>query len=146
MNIQSRAFQNGQAIPSIYTCDGENINPPLTISSVPIAAQSLVLIVEDPDSPSGTFTHWLVFNIQPLTSSISENSVPDQAIEGLNDFGQIRYGGPCPGSGTHHYIFKLYALDTTLNLLEGAKKADLINKMQNHILEQAELTGTYKKQ
>jgi len=145
MKIESPAFENNQPIPSKYTCDGEDINPPLKISDVPENAKSLVLIVDDPDAPFGAFTHWIVWNIDPKTSFIEENSVPDGAIVGVNDFGKNSYGGPCPPSGTHHYHFKLYALDSTLNLDKNSKKKDLEKAMENHILEKAEIIGIYKR-
>jgi Raf kinase inhibitor-like YbhB/YbcL family protein len=145
MKIESPAFENNQPIPSKYTCDGEDINPPLKISDVPENSKSLVLIVDDPDAPFGTFTHWIVWNIDPKTSFVEENSVPDGAIVGVNDFGKNFYGGPCPPSGTHHYHFKLYALDTTLNLDKNSKKKDLEKAMENHILEKAEIIGIYKR-
>jgi Raf kinase inhibitor-like YbhB/YbcL family protein len=145
MKIESPAFENNQPIPSKYTCDGEDINPPLKISDVPENAKSLVLIVDDPDAPLGTFTHWIVWNIDPKTSFVEENSVPAGAIVGVNDFGKNSYGGPCPPSGTHHYHFKLYALDTTLNLDKNSKKKDLEKAMENHILEKAEIIGIYKR-
>jgi Raf kinase inhibitor-like YbhB/YbcL family protein len=145
MKIESPAFENNQPIPSKYTCDGEDVNPPLKISDVPEDAKSLVLIVDDPDAPLGTFTHWIVWNIDPKTNFIEENSVPVGAIVGVNDFGKNSYGGPCPPSGTHHYHFKLYALDTTLNLDKDSKKNDLEKAMENHILEKAEIIGIYKR-
>jgi len=145
MKIESPAFENNQPIPSKYTCDGEDVNPPLKISDVPEDAKSLVLIVDDPDAPLGTFTHWIVWNIDPKTSFIEENSIPDGAIVGVNDFGKNSYGGPCPPSGTHHYHFKLYALDTTLNLDKNSKKKDLEKAIENHILEKAEIIGIYKR-
>src|SRR3989344_5993270 len=101
MKIISSAFGTNQNIPSKYTCDGENINPPLTFSKVPPGAQSLVLIVDDPDAPGKTFTHWLVYNIPPATIQILENQTPPNSLLGVTDFGEQKYGGPCPPSGTH---------------------------------------------
>jgi Raf kinase inhibitor-like YbhB/YbcL family protein len=143
MRITSPAFENYQLIPAKYTCDGQDINPVLVIEGVPEKAKSLVLIMDDPDSPSGDFTHWLVWNIDPQTKEIKEDSVPASAVLGMTDFGKPGYGGPCPGSGTHRYFFKLYALDIVLDLKQGAKKSDLEKAMTGHILAQAELIGKY---
>jgi hypothetical protein len=141
MKIESTAFGNDEMIPVNYTCDGEDINPPLTISGVPVDAQSLVLIVDDPDAPAGTWLHWAVWNIGPATTEIPENSVPVGAVEGETDFGTPGYRGPCPPSGIHHYFFKLYALDTTLELGVSATVQDIEEAMDDHILESAELVG-----
>ena len=143
MEIQSPAFENNGYIPSKYTCQGEDINPPLQISQVPQEAKSLVLIVDDPDAPMGTWVHWVVWNIPPKIKEISEKSLPQGAVEGLNDFQKHSYGGPCPPSGTHRYFFKLYALDTILNLDTSSTKNDLERAMKGHILDQAQLIGLY---
>lgn len=146
MKIISPAFGHNQEVPSIYTCDGENVNPPVTFSDIPKEAKSLVLIVDDPDAVSKKpWIHWVVFNIDPTTLEIAENSVPSGAIEGITDFGKPGWGGPCPPSGAHRYFFKLYALDTTLHLLDGAKKEEVEEAMNNHILSSAELIGVYKR-
>jgi Raf kinase inhibitor-like YbhB/YbcL family protein len=142
MNITSPAFGDNQAIPGKYTCQGEDINPPLQISGIPDGTKSLALIVDDPDAPGKTWVHWVVFNI-PVTQEIKENSIPGSP--GFNDFGRNAWGGPCPPSGTHRYFFKVYALDSTLNLKEGAKKQELEAAMQGHTLGQAQLIGLYKK-
>lgn len=143
MKITSSAFLPNEKIPAKYTCDGENINPGLTISQVPKEAQSLVLIVDDPDAPNGIFTHWVVFNIPPATVQILENSVPENSLEGTTDFGKAGYGGPCPPSGVHRYFFKLYALDQILNVPEGSIREEVEKAMEGHILEQAQIIGTY---
>jgi Raf kinase inhibitor-like YbhB/YbcL family protein len=145
MKITSMAFEQGQPIPSKYTCDGENINPPLEILDVPEGTKSLALISDDPDAPAGTWTHWLVWNINPETGIISENSVPAEAVEGTTSFGKPGYGGPCPPSGEHQYFFRLYALDTVLDLDPGADSAQLEAAMQGHILEQTEVMGVYSR-
>lgn len=145
MTITSPVFTQNNFIPSKYTCDGENINPPLNITNIPEKAKSLVLIVDDPDAPGGTFIHWIVFNINPGIHTIEENSIPNKGKEGINSFHKINYGGPCPPSGIHHYFFRLYALDTRLDLSEGANIEDVNQKIQNHILAQATLMGLYKK-
>src|SRR5438034_2460645 len=120
MKVTSSAFQEGANIPSKFSCDGANTSPPLQISDVPSEAKSLDLIVDDPDAPSGLFTHWIVWNIEPATGQIAENSSPTGGSQGTNDFGKSGYGGPCPPLGTHRYFFKLVALDEKLSLKAGA--------------------------
>lgn len=141
--LQSSAFAANQPVPQRYSCDGANVSPPLNISNIPSQAQSLALIVDDPDAPRGTFTHWLLWNIPPDTRSIAEGLPPTNAVQGLNDFGLIGYGGPCPPSGTHRYRFKLYALDSDLNLPQGARVKDLERAMRPHVLSESILMGTY---
>lgn len=143
MKLTSSAFENNQDIPTQYTCDGDNVNPPLTVLEVPPNSVSLALIIDDPDAPAGTWIHWVVINIDPKTRVINENSVPQGATEGVTSFGQPGYGGLCPPSGTHRYFFKLYALDSTLNLSSNAEKSDVEKAMSGHILAKAELMGTY---
>jgi hypothetical protein len=143
MKLTSSAFEQGKAIPKKYTCDGEDINPPLKIENVPEEAKSLALIVDDPDAPRGVFAHWIVWNIDPKISQIEENSKP--GTEGVNDFGKNSYGGPCPPSGTHHYHFRIYALDTLLDLSSTSKKSDLEKAIEGHVLDWAELIGTYQR-
>ncbi len=142
-SLSSPAFPHNGAIPSKYTCDGADVNPPLTFDGVPGNARSLALIVDDPDAPRGTWVHWVVWNIAPSTGGISENAVPPGALQGTNDFRAQRYGGPCPPGGTHRYFFKLYALDAPLPLEAGATKARLEEAMRGHILEKAGLVGLY---
>jgi Raf kinase inhibitor-like YbhB/YbcL family protein len=143
MKIESTAFGNNEMIPANYTCDGADINPQLTIGGVPAGAESLVLIVDDPDAPGGTWVHWTVWNIDPSVTEIQENSVPVGAIEGVTDFGETGYRGPCPPSGTHRYFFKLYALDTALELDSSEAVQDINEAMDGHILESTELVGLY---
>ena len=145
MKILSPAFEANQTIPPKYTCDGENINPPLQIYDVPAGAKSLVLIFDDPDAPMGTWVHWTIWNIPPETKEIGENSAPIGAVEGITSFGSRGYGGPCPPSGTHRYFFKLYALDAMLDLPQSAKASDIKKAMKSHILDNAELIGLYKR-
>lgn len=145
MKISSPVFKNKGKIPFKYTCDGDNLSPPLDIEKIPGETKSLVLIVDDPDAPNKTWVHWVVFNIPPSQTSLAEDYLPHGAELGLNDFGQSEYGGPCPPSGTHRYFFKVYALDTTLELLPKAKKVDVEQAMGGHILDQAELIGKYKR-
>lgn len=142
MKLTSPAFANKTMIPKKYTCQGEDINPLLKIEGIPQETVSLVLINDDPDAPGGTWDHWIVINIAP-TQTIAENSVP--GTQGKNSWGRNDYGGPCPPSGTHRYFFKLYALDTQLNLSEGASKKEVENAIKGHILEQTELIGLYEK-
>lgn len=145
MKITSSVFENNGKIPRKYTCQGEDVNPPLEFFDMPKGTKSLALIVDDPDAPMGTWVHWVVWNIKPETREIKEDEVPEGAKQGLNDFRKHEYGGPCPPSGTHRYFFKLYALDTTLNISENSKKSDLENAMKGHILEKAEIVGLYAK-
>lgn len=145
MQLTSSAFQQNQSIPATYTCDGVNHHPPLTISDVPAEAQSLALVVEDPDAPTKTFTHWLLYDLPPSIRQIPEKEVPLKGTDGVNDFGALDYRGPCPPSGTHHYIFRLFALDTELGLPEGALKEDVLAKMEGHVLARTELVGTYSR-
>jgi len=142
MKIKS-IFSDGEKIPVKYTADEEDINPSLEISGIPEGAKTLALIVDDPDAPIGTWVHWLVWNIPASKTKIEENSVP--GIQGINDFRKRDYGGPNPPSGTHRYFFKLYALDSELNLPEGSKKAELEKAMQGHILATAQLIGKYSR-
>ena len=143
LSVNSSAFESGKLIPKKYTCDGQEINPPLTIEGVPKEAKTLVLIVDDPDAPSGTFDHWIVWNIPASMGKIGENNVP--GIEGMNGARQIGYFGPCPPSGTHRYFFKVYALDTELSLAVGSKKRDVEKAIQNHVLAKGELMGLYSR-
>jgi Raf kinase inhibitor-like YbhB/YbcL family protein len=143
MKITSTAFQAGGNIPAKFTCDGPNTNPSLRIEGAPANAKSLVLIVDDPDAPGGLFTHWLVWNVDPQTTEIAENSAPAKALQGTNDFPKTGYGGPCPPSGTHRYFFKIFALDQTLDLKAGAKRAELDRAMRGHVVAQGELMGRY---
>jgi Raf kinase inhibitor-like YbhB/YbcL family protein len=145
MKITSTAFQHNTNIPGLYTCDGSDHIPPLTFSEVPVNAKSLVLIVDDPDAPAKVFIHWLIYNIPPATTQILENEVPEESLQGINDFGNTQYGGPCPGTGTHRYFFKLYALDVLLDLPAGANKKELEDALEGHILESSQLIGLYKR-
>ncbi len=145
MKLESPAFNNNGSIPSKYTCDGENVSPPLKISEVPADAKSLVLIVDDPDAPAGDWVHWTIFNMDPATSEIAEGTAPLGAAQGMTDFGSNGYGGPCPPSGVHHYQFKLYALDSTLNIPASSKKRDIEKAMNAHVLGQAVLVGLFQR-
>lgn len=144
LTITSSVFKQNEEIPEIYTCRGQGINPPLEISGVPSTTKSLALILDDPDAPSGTFNHWLIWNINPNTQKIKEGQFPNGAVVGKNSSGQNNYVAPCPPSGIHRYFFKFYALDEMLNIAESSNKSDLENAMQNHIIAQGELMGTVK--
>jgi Raf kinase inhibitor-like YbhB/YbcL family protein len=144
MKISSSAFQQGGNIPSKFSCDGANTSPPLQISDVPSGVKSLVLIVDDPDAPSGLFTHWVVWNISPQISTIPEGSAP-KGVHGTNDFGKSGYGGPCPPSGAHRYYFRIFALDRDLDLPSGARRSQLDAAMKGHVVAQGELMGRYSR-
>ena len=142
LTIKSPSFANKQFIPQKYTCDGDNINPEITIEDIPDGTKSLALIMDDPDAPSGTFTHWLMWNI-PVVGKIYENTSP--GIEGKNSNQENKYLGPCPPKGLHHYHFKLFALNCELHLPGNANKSMLLKAMEKHILAKGELIGLYKK-
>lgn len=142
LRITSSVFENKGFIPAKYTCDGVDVNPPLRIEGLPKETQSLVLIVDDPDAPSGTWDHWVVWNIGPV-EKIEEDSVP--GTEGLNDFRRHSYGGPCPPSGTHRYFFKVYALDIKLEIPSNSRKKDVERVMKGHVLAYGEVVGLYSR-
>ncbi len=146
MILRSYSFRNNAEIPRTFTCDGANNNPPLIIEDVPKEAQSLVLIVDDPDATGGRiFTHWIIWNISPEIGEIRGGEAPRGAIEGRNDLGDEKYGGPCPpfASKPHRYMFKLFALDKILDLPAGSEKEKIERAMNKHILAQATLIGLY---
>jgi len=145
MQIISSAFKDNELIPQKYTCDGENISPPLSFINVPEETKSLVLIVDDPDAPDDTFVHWLLWNIRPQTKKIVENSLPEGAVSGKTSAGGTGYVGPCPPSGLHRYFFKLYAMDNTLDLPAESEKQQLEEEMIGHIIQKAQIIGMYKK-
>ncbi len=148
MKLTSSAFSEGGQLPAKYTCEGENISPPLSWTAVPAAARSLALIVEDPDTGHGTFAHWVVYHLRPGDGSLAEAvphtpALPDGAMQGKNDFGRTGYNGPCPPSGTHRYFFRLYALDTHLQIREGATREQVDAEMKGHILAETALMVRY---
>lgn len=145
MRIYSPEFNDNSMIPEKFTCEGMNVNPQLLFEDAPEETKSFVLIMDDPDAPMGTWVHWVLFNIPADVTGIPEDSVPDDAVQGLNSWPKNNYGGPCPPSGTHRYFFKLYALDAELDLDDTATKKDVEQVMQGHIIEKAELIGLYKK-
>jgi len=153
MNLQltSPAFVEGKEIPDQYTCQGKDSSPPLRWTAVPTGAKSLALIADDPDAPVGTWTHWVVFDLPPTTTELVEDTpksqhLPGGAKQGLNDFRRLGYGGPCPPPGkAHRYFFKLYALDTLLDLKPGTTKKDVEAAMKGHVLAEGQLMGTYRR-
>ncbi|MCD6254837.1 MAG: YbhB/YbcL family Raf kinase inhibitor-like protein [Deltaproteobacteria bacterium] len=150
IKVKSEAFEEGGMIPKKYTCDGEDASPPLSWTGVPEGTEALALICDDPDAPVGTWVHWVIFNIPPDTTGLSENIPPERVLEsgarqGRNDFGNIGYGGPCPPRGTHRYYFKLYALDKKVDLEPGATKDELLKAMEGHVLAEGKLMGRYKR-
>ena len=150
INISSTAFKEGEMIPKKYTCDDENISPPLEWSGIPTGTKSLALIADDPDAPRGTWVHWVLFNIPGEVKGLSENiprhsTLKNGARQGVNDSRQLGYDGPCPPGGTHRYFFKLYALGVVLSLETGATKAQLLKAMEGHILGEGQLMGKYKR-
>jgi Raf kinase inhibitor-like YbhB/YbcL family protein len=151
ITVTSDAFTEGSMIPMQYTCDGADISPPLKWSGIPDGAKSLALICDDPDAPSKTWVHWVLYNLPPdltgLPDSISSNEVLDKgARHGITDFGRFGYGGPCPPSGVHRYFFKLYAVDTMLDLSGRVDKEQLEAAMEGHVLASGQLMGTYTRQ
>ena len=148
---RSGAFVDGGIIPAKYTCQGQDISPPLTWSQPSAGTQSFALIMDDPDAPGGVFTHWVLYNVpsdsRELTEAVpSQAQLPSGALQGRNDFGRIGHGGPCPPPGRpHRYQFTLYALDQPLDLKAGASKKQVLNAIQGHILAQGQLTGTYQR-
>jgi Raf kinase inhibitor-like YbhB/YbcL family protein len=154
LKVSSSAFEQGGSIPSLYTCEGKDISPPIAWSGLPSNTKSVAMIVDDPDAPDPAkpqrvYAHWIVYNLPPQTTALAENAskrgMPDGAVQGKNDWGKTEYGGPCPPIGRHRYFFKLYALDTTLTGLAKATKADLEKAMKGHIVDSGELMGTYQK-
>jgi Raf kinase inhibitor-like YbhB/YbcL family protein len=143
MQVVSPVFKEGTAIPPQYSCKGQNISPPLNFVLVPQDAKSLALIVHDPDAPSGDYVHWTVWDIPADTGTIAANSLPVGAIQGVNSAGENKYMGPCPPSGTHRYMFELYALDASLGLPAETERDGLLKAMEGHILERFTLTGTF---
>ena len=145
LTLVSPAFQHGRPIPVRFTADGENVSPELRLTGVPPEAASLALVMDDPDAPSGTWVHWVVWNIPAGVRVLEEGAVPPEAVEGVNSWGRRGYGGPSPPSGTHRYVFKVYALDRRLDLPETATKKDLEAAMQGHVLAGGRLVGTYSR-
>jgi Raf kinase inhibitor-like YbhB/YbcL family protein len=151
LQLASRAFAPEETIPATYTCDGEDISPPLQWNGPPQGTQTLALIVDDPDAPGGTWTHWVLYSLSPDTTTLSEGvppqaELPDGSRQGLNSWRRLGYGGPCPPSGSHRYVFRLYALDTQLDVPSGASKDQVLRAMEGHVLAQGELIGRYSRE
>jgi Raf kinase inhibitor-like YbhB/YbcL family protein len=150
IRLESTAFAQGETIPARHTADGKDVSPELSWSGVPPQAKSLVLFCEDPDAPRGTWVHWVLYDIAPSVTALSEAVPPREALSGggthgKNDFGKLGYGGPAPPSGTHRYFFRIYALDRPLALASGATLAQVRRAMEGHILARGELMGTYSR-
>ncbi len=151
IKITSKAFEEGGMIPDKYSCEGDNVSPPLVWTSVPEGTKSIALICDDPDAPMGTWVHWVLFNLPPAGRELSENVLPQRELkngarQGTNDFRKIGYGGPCPPPGSaHRYYFKLYALNMVVNLGPGTSKSQLVEAMKGHILAEGQLMGKYKR-
>ncbi len=150
LNIKSSAFDEGELIPEKYTCDGEDVSPPLSWAQLPKETRSIVLICDDPDAPMGTWVHWVLFGLSPDTLELAEGISPEKEVLGgakqsLNDFRKYGYGGPCPPGGTHRYFFKLYAVDTQVDLNAGATKNEVLNAIKGHILAEGQLMGRYSR-
>jgi len=151
IKVTSTAFQESGMIPRKYTCDGDDVSPPIEWSGIPDGTKSIALISDDPDAPVGTWVHWVIFNIPPNETGLSEGipadaTLPNGAVHGTTDFRRLGYGGPCPPGGTHRYFFKLYALDTVLDLKSGSFKKDLLAAMEGHIKAEGQLMGKYSRQ
>jgi Raf kinase inhibitor-like YbhB/YbcL family protein len=142
--LTSAAFQEGKEIPKRFTCDGENISPPLAWTGAPAGTKAFALIVDDPDAPSGLFTHWIAFNLPASSHSLPEGVKP-AADQGTSDFGKPGYGGPCPPKGRHRYVFHLYALKDDLGGLKSPKRAEIDAALKGHVIAEAVLMGTYQR-
>ena len=150
LSITSTAFKQGERIPSKYTCDGSDVSPGLEWSDVAEGTRSFTIIADDPDAPVGTWIHWVLYNVLGETRTLPEAvppdaNLPDGSRQGKNSWGRVGYGGPCPPGGTHRYFFRLYALDTVLELRSGMSEDDLLKAMKGHILAEAELMGLYSR-
>jgi len=152
IKITSTAFTEGQSIPDKYTCSGADISPPLAWNGAPASTKSFALIADDPDAPMGTWVHWVIYNLPSTATSLGENTprspeLSNGAKQGVNDFGKTGYGGPCPPPGKpHHYHFKIYALDTLLDLKPSTTKKELLKAISGHVLGEGQLIGTYQRQ
>jgi hypothetical protein len=151
LTVISAAFAMGAAIPAKFTCQGQDLSPPISWTSAPTGTQGIAVLADDPDAPVGDWVHWVLFNLPPETTSLPEGvpataRLPSGAVQGMNDFRRLGYGGPCPPPGKpHRYYFKVFALDTKLNLGSNATKADLLKAMKGHVLAKGELVGTFRR-
>ncbi len=149
VQVTSTAFKEGGSIPAKYTCDGQNVSPPLAWNGIPDGTKSIALIADDPDAPSKPWVHWVVYGLPPSLRELPENVPPSESIlgnggrQGMTDYGKIGYRGPCPPGGTHRYFFKVYALDSDLHLEPGLTKAQLLKEMEKHVIAEGQLMGTY---
>ncbi|MGO9386869.1 MAG: YbhB/YbcL family Raf kinase inhibitor-like protein [Methanobacterium sp.] len=148
IKIKSKVFEDGEPIPTKYTCSGVDVSPPLEWTSIPEDTESIGIICEDPDAPGGTWSHWIIFNLPADTMSLSEHIMSREimdngAIQGLNDFGKVGYAGPCPPKGTHHYYYKIYALDVKLDLPPRTSRKTFLETINGHIIDQGQIMGTY---
>lgn len=149
VQVTSTAFKDGGSVPSKYTCDGQNVSPPLAWNTIPEGTKSIALIADDPDAPKGTWVHWVVYGLPPSLRNLPENVPASETVlgnggrQGTTDFGKIGYGGPCPPSGTHRYFFKVYALDIDLHENPGLTKAQLLKAIEGHVLAEGQLMGKY---
>src|SRR5689334_9978527 len=147
LRLTSPGFAENGMIPPKYTCDGKNMSTPLAWSGAPSGTKSFALIVHDPDAPPGDFTHWVLYDLPASANNLPENVLKENraqgGAQGMNDFGKVGYGGPCPPSGTHRYVFTLYALDAQLGLAPRASRAQVEAAIKGHLLAQTELTGKY---
>ncbi|MCE5215084.1 MAG: YbhB/YbcL family Raf kinase inhibitor-like protein [Methanobacterium sp.] len=148
IKITSTVFDEGGVIPNIYSCNGINISPPLNWNDLPEDTESIALICEDPDAPGGIWTHWIIFNLPADTRNLPEHIMGREELDngarhGLNDFGSVGYGGPCPPSGTHRYYFKIYALDIKLDLTSLIGRSDFLKGIQGHILDEGQIMGVF---
>ncbi|MBI2888614.1 MAG: YbhB/YbcL family Raf kinase inhibitor-like protein [Candidatus Liptonbacteria bacterium] len=147
MLITSPAFKNGEGIPKKFTCEGGDFNPEFTVQNIPQGTKSLAFLMDDPDAPGGTFTHWIVWDIDPVAGFIKEESKPTRSVEGTNSAAKIGYTGPCPPPGKpHRYFFRVYALDTDIDLIPGVARQEFDGALAGHVLAEAELMGTYQRQ
>ncbi len=144
MQLSSPAFTDQGAIPSRFTCDGDDVSPPLAVADIPADAQALALVMDDPDAPNGTWDHWVAYNISPRGLELP-GAVESLGTPGTNSWGRTGYGGPCPPSGTHRYVFRVFALDAPLELAEGAAKQAVLDAMSGHVIADATLVGTYSR-
>ena len=150
IKLTSTAFQDGDMIPAKYSCDGQNISPPINFSGLPPSAKSLALVCDDPDAPGKTWVHWVLYDLPPTATELAENIAHEEKLskggkQGKNDFGKIGYGGPCPPSGTHRYVFRLFALDNETGIEPGATKEQLMKAIEGHMVAEGELMGRYKR-
>lgn len=150
IELTSDVFSEGGVIPSEFTCDGEDISPPLSWNNLPEGTKSIAIIADDPDAPAGTWVHWVIYNIPADKQGLQQDFPTDEKLQdgttqGKNDFGRTGYGGPCPPGGTHRYYFRIYALDSSPELKPGLTKKELLENIKGHVIDEGELMGTYSR-